>query len=72
MQKPPCFRTTASFIGWKTGLEPATSGTTIQRSNLLSYIHRLGGQIYKNFYSQIPLKEIIPPATEERAGCIAP
>ena len=27
-------------FGWKTGLEPATFGTTIRRSNLLSYIHR--------------------------------
>jgi hypothetical protein len=26
---------------WKTGFEPATSGTTIQRSNQLSYIHHL-------------------------------
>src|SRR5690606_17760499 len=27
--------------GWKTGFEPATSGTTIQRSNQLSYNHRV-------------------------------
>src|SRR5690606_33749444 len=27
--------------GWKTGFEPATSGTTIQRSNQLSYNHHL-------------------------------
>src|SRR5690606_42028331 len=27
------------LIGWMTGFEPATSGTTIQRSNLLSYTH---------------------------------
>ena len=26
-------------FGWKTGFEPATSGTTIQRSNQLSYNH---------------------------------
>ena len=26
-------------LGWKTGLEPATSGITIRRSNQLSYIH---------------------------------
>jgi hypothetical protein len=25
--------------GWKMGLEPTTYGTTIRRSNLLSYIH---------------------------------
>ena len=29
-----------SPLGWKTGLEPATPGTTIQCSNQLSYIHR--------------------------------
>ena len=28
-------------FGWKVGLEPTTFGTTIRRSNLLSYIHRL-------------------------------
>ena len=34
-------------VGWMTGFEPATSGTTIQYSNQLSYTHRLGVQIYK-------------------------
>ncbi len=29
------------IFGWKTGFEPATSGTTIQRSNQLNYIHHL-------------------------------
>jgi hypothetical protein len=42
-------RTAALFTGWKIGIEPTTSGTTIQRSNQLSYIHRLGVQIY-NFF----------------------
>ena len=28
-----------ALVGWKTGFEPATSGTTIQRSNRLSYNH---------------------------------
>lgn len=32
---------TDSAFGWKTGLEPATLGTTNQYSNQLSYIHRL-------------------------------
>jgi hypothetical protein len=27
--------------GWKMGLEPTASGTTIQRSNQLNYIHHL-------------------------------
>ena len=32
-----------SFLpfGWKTGLEPATFGTTIRRSNRLSYNHHV-------------------------------
>ena len=29
------------YKGWMTGLEPATSGTTNQRSNQLSYNHRV-------------------------------
>ncbi len=48
------------LFGWKTGFEPATSGTTIQHSNQLSYIHRLGLQIYKIFYSVNLLRGIIP------------
>src|SRR5690606_3426564 len=31
----------STVLGWKTGFEPATSGTTIQRSNQLSYNHHL-------------------------------
>ncbi len=31
-------------LGWLTGFEPATFGTTIRRSNLLSYNHH-GNQI---------------------------
>lgn len=31
----------STAFGWKTGFEPATSGTTIQRSNQLSYNHRV-------------------------------
>ena len=34
-------RPQGASVGWKTGFEPATSGTTIQRSNQLSYNHRL-------------------------------
>ena len=32
---------TSHLLGWKKGLEPSTFGTTIRRSNQLSYIHRL-------------------------------
>ena len=28
-------------MGWMTGFEPATSGTTIRRSNQLSYTHHI-------------------------------
>ena len=30
------------IVGWTMGFEPMTSGTTIQRSNLLSYAHHIG------------------------------
>jgi hypothetical protein len=30
-----------TLFGWKTGFEPATSGTTNQRSNQLSYNHHV-------------------------------
>ena len=37
------FRRRAFLLGegWLTGFEPATSGTTIQRSNQLSYSHHI-------------------------------
>ena len=60
------------FVGWMTGFEPATSGTTIQYSNQLSYTHRLGWQIYKNFYTPNLLIQIILREAEERADCTAP
>lgn len=32
-------------MGWMTGLEPATTGSTIRGSNQLSYTHRRGGML---------------------------
>ncbi len=37
--KKPAGENRQALVGWKTGFEPATSGTTIQRSNQLSYNH---------------------------------
>ena len=32
-------------MGWMTGLEPATTGSTIRGSNQLSYTHRCEGML---------------------------
>ena len=32
-------------MGWMTGFEPATSGSTIRRSNQLSYTHHAGRNV---------------------------
>ena len=40
-KKSPGMKFLEIRMGWKTGFEPATSGTTIQRSNQLSYNHHL-------------------------------
>ena len=34
-------------MGWMTGFEPATSGSTIRRSNQLSYTHHEKEQRYQ-------------------------
>ena len=35
------------LFGWKKGLEPSTFGTTIRRSNQLSYVHRFTARFFR-------------------------
>ncbi len=52
------------FFGWKTGLEPATLGTTNQCSNQLSYNHRVCFEKYNFFGSALNAQSLL-----ERALC---
>ena len=45
IKKQPEFRLFS--VGWKIGLEPTTFGTTIRRSNRLSYIHHFAFALAK-------------------------
>ncbi len=42
---------TFSFLGWITGFEPATLGTTNRCSNQLSYIHHFEAAKLKNYFN---------------------
>jgi hypothetical protein len=71
-QTGPVFR---RVMGWMTGFEPATSGSTIRRSNQLSYTHHPDARRYAGAERRILAKkeecpqlegDVSPPGIEGR------